>query len=167
MSLKRKAEIAAVPSSPSIPAPSEWASMIDGNNHLHSRTRKRFRDDRPSDQVIYRTCFFLAPICHPLIALSFDLADRPQRTHYAGSFLPRSSKCKCLHVRSKWIQWTQNPLSKHPRRLTRGSKHYTGSSNQHPSNHLPSDHPVKHLRLAQMRQLWPRRTVFGVGRLTG
>ncbi|KAJ6044089.1 uncharacterized protein N7446_002286 [Penicillium canescens] len=54
MSLKRKAEIAAVPSSPSVPAPSEWAMMIDGNNYLHSRTRKRFRDDRPSDQVIYQ-----------------------------------------------------------------------------------------------------------------
>ncbi|KAJ5748589.1 uncharacterized protein N7511_010285 [Penicillium nucicola] len=52
MSLKRKAEFA-VPSSPSIPAP-EWGMLIDGNNHLHSRTRKRFRDDRPSDQVIYQ-----------------------------------------------------------------------------------------------------------------
>ncbi|KAJ5294386.1 hypothetical protein N7508_009207 [Penicillium antarcticum] len=64
MSLKRKADFAAVPSSPSIAAPSEWGMVIDGNNHLHSRTRKRFRDDRPSDQVIYRTCFFLAPISH-------------------------------------------------------------------------------------------------------
>ncbi|OQD87212.1 hypothetical protein PENANT_c006G07170 [Penicillium antarcticum] len=54
MSLKRKADFAAVPSSPSIAAPSEWGMVIDGNNHLHSRTRKRFRDDRPSDQVIYQ-----------------------------------------------------------------------------------------------------------------
>jgi hypothetical protein len=64
MSLKRKAEFTAVPSSPSAPAPSEWGMMIDGNTHLHSRTRKRFRDDRPSDQVIYRTSSLPTPISH-------------------------------------------------------------------------------------------------------
>ena len=57
MSLKRKASFIALPSSPSAPAPSEWGMVIDGSPHLHSRTRKRFRDDRPSDQVIYRKCF--------------------------------------------------------------------------------------------------------------
>ncbi|CAG8003507.1 unnamed protein product [Penicillium nalgiovense] len=54
MSLKRKASFTALPTSPSVPAPSEWGMMIDGSTHLHSRTRKRFRDDRPSDQVIYQ-----------------------------------------------------------------------------------------------------------------
>lgn len=56
MSLKRKASFIALPTSPSAPAPSEWGMVIDGSPHLHSRTRKRFRDDRPSDQVIYRKC---------------------------------------------------------------------------------------------------------------
>ncbi|CAI7587328.1 unnamed protein product [Penicillium glandicola] len=54
MSLKRKASFTALPTSPSVPAPSEWGMMIDGSTHLNSRTRKRFRDDRPSDQVIYQ-----------------------------------------------------------------------------------------------------------------
>ncbi|KAJ5846794.1 hypothetical protein N7534_010463 [Penicillium rubens] len=54
MSLKRKASFTALPPSPSVPAPSEWGMMIDGSTHLHSRTRKRFRDDRSSDQVIYQ-----------------------------------------------------------------------------------------------------------------
>ncbi|KAJ5789564.1 uncharacterized protein N7518_006575 [Penicillium psychrosexuale] len=54
MSLKRKASFIALPTSPSAPAPSEWGMVIDGSPHLHSRTRKRFRDDRPSDQVIYQ-----------------------------------------------------------------------------------------------------------------
>ncbi|KAJ5834510.1 hypothetical protein N7447_000536 [Penicillium robsamsonii] len=52
MSLKRKASFTALPASPSVPAPNEWG-MGTGSTHLHSRTRKRFRDDRPSDQVIY------------------------------------------------------------------------------------------------------------------
>ncbi|KAJ5156228.1 hypothetical protein N7492_009031 [Penicillium capsulatum] len=51
MSLKRKAPFAsAIPSSPLAPPPSEWD---DTSNHLHSRTRKRFRDDRPSDKIVY------------------------------------------------------------------------------------------------------------------
>ncbi|KAF4761756.1 hypothetical protein N7455_002784 [Penicillium solitum] len=54
MSLKRKASFTALPNSPSVPAPSEWGMVIDGSTHLHSRTRKRFRDDRPSDKVIYQ-----------------------------------------------------------------------------------------------------------------
>jgi hypothetical protein len=63
MSLKRKASFTALPPSPSVPAPSEWGMMIDGSTHLHSRTRKRFRDDRPSDQVIYRKCL-ASPLLH-------------------------------------------------------------------------------------------------------
>ncbi|KAJ5774253.1 hypothetical protein N7457_009149 [Penicillium paradoxum] len=54
MSLKRKVSFTALPTSPSVPAPSDWGMMIDGNTHIHSRTRKRFRDDRPSEQVIYQ-----------------------------------------------------------------------------------------------------------------
>ncbi|KAJ5184828.1 hypothetical protein N7491_007303 [Penicillium cf. griseofulvum] len=53
MSLKRKASFTALPTSLSVPAPNEWVMGI-GSTHLHSRTRKRFRDDRPSDQVIYQ-----------------------------------------------------------------------------------------------------------------
>ncbi|KAJ5131043.1 uncharacterized protein N7515_007082 [Penicillium bovifimosum] len=54
MSLKRKASFTALPTSQGVPAPSEWGMAINGNTHLHSRTRKRFRDDRPSDEVIYQ-----------------------------------------------------------------------------------------------------------------
>ena len=53
MSLKRKASFSlATPSSPLAPAPSEWA-MADNSKHLHCRTRKRFRDGRPNDDVVY------------------------------------------------------------------------------------------------------------------
>ncbi|KAJ5959858.1 uncharacterized protein N7479_007008 [Penicillium vulpinum] len=54
MSLKRKASFTALPTSPSVPGPSEWGTMTNGSTHLHSRTRKRFRDDRPSEQMIYQ-----------------------------------------------------------------------------------------------------------------
>ncbi|CAG8132739.1 unnamed protein product [Penicillium salamii] len=54
MSLKRKASFTALPNSPLVPAPSEWNMALDGNTHLHSRTRKRFRDDRPCENVIYQ-----------------------------------------------------------------------------------------------------------------
>ncbi|KAJ5132153.1 hypothetical protein N7448_006311 [Penicillium atrosanguineum] len=52
MSLKRKASFSAMPFAPSALAPSEWG-MADGSQHLNSRTRKRFRDGRPSDDVVY------------------------------------------------------------------------------------------------------------------
>ncbi|KAJ5888273.1 hypothetical protein N7495_008314 [Penicillium taxi] len=52
MSLKRKASFTAIPSNPFAPAPSKWEA-VDNTKHLHSRTRKRFRDDRPSDEQIY------------------------------------------------------------------------------------------------------------------
>ncbi|KAJ5095814.1 hypothetical protein NUU61_005170 [Penicillium alfredii] len=51
MSLKRKSVFQAVPSSPLAPA-NEWG-IVDTSAHLHSRTRKRFRNDRPSDAVVY------------------------------------------------------------------------------------------------------------------
>jgi hypothetical protein len=59
----------------------------------------------------------------------------------------------------------QIPPSKYQKRLTHDSKPYTGSSSQHPSNHHLSDHPVKRWRLAQMRQLLPKKTLFGAGHL--
>ncbi|KAJ5574368.1 uncharacterized protein N7459_008795 [Penicillium hispanicum] len=52
MSLKRKASFPALPSSLLAPTPSEWG-MTGDSKHLHSRTRKRFRDGRPSDEVVY------------------------------------------------------------------------------------------------------------------
>ncbi|KAJ5163070.1 uncharacterized protein N7500_004900 [Penicillium coprophilum] len=53
MSLKRKASFTALPASPSVAAPNEWGIGTE-STHLHSRTRKRFRDGRPSDQIIYQ-----------------------------------------------------------------------------------------------------------------
>ncbi|CAI7621064.1 Ribonucleoprotein LSM domain eukaryotic/archaea-type [Penicillium manginii] len=52
MSLKRKASFSAMPSSPFVPASSDW-EMTDSSKHLHSRTRKRFRDGRPNEEAVY------------------------------------------------------------------------------------------------------------------
>lgn len=52
MSLKRKASFSAMPDGLSVPASGEWA-IVDSSKHLHSRTRKRFRDGRPSDEIVY------------------------------------------------------------------------------------------------------------------
>ncbi|OJJ46947.1 hypothetical protein ASPZODRAFT_15636 [Penicilliopsis zonata CBS 506.65] len=53
MSLKRKASFPAL-MSPEPMAIDSYDSTVDGTpKHLHSRTRKRFRDDRPSDETIY------------------------------------------------------------------------------------------------------------------
>lgn len=155
MSLKRKASFTALPTSPSVPAPSEWGMVIDGNTHLHSRTRKRFRDDRPSEQVIYRKCL-ASPSWHsPLIMSMSNLADSWQKIPYDGSSPPKSSRS--LPRPSIWIQWTQSQLLKHQKPLTLDNKHYTDSSNKNPSNHRLSDHPVKHLHLEPMRLHWPRK----------
>ncbi|OQE46050.1 hypothetical protein PENCOP_c001G02251 [Penicillium coprophilum] len=53
MSLKRKASFTALPTNPSVATPNEWGVGAE-SPHLHSRTRKRFRDGRPSDQMIYQ-----------------------------------------------------------------------------------------------------------------
>ncbi|KAJ5676245.1 hypothetical protein N7462_009142 [Penicillium macrosclerotiorum] len=52
MALKRKASFSVISSGPSMPAPSEWG-MVGSSQDLPSRTRKRFRDGRPSDEVVY------------------------------------------------------------------------------------------------------------------
>lgn len=54
MSLKRKASLSAInsPASPT-PLPGYTFAMDDSPKHLHSRTRKRFRNDRPDEKVIY------------------------------------------------------------------------------------------------------------------
>ncbi|KAJ5103277.1 hypothetical protein N7532_003806 [Penicillium argentinense] len=53
MSLKRKSTtFDAMPSSPFAPTSGDW-DMTDSSKHLHSRTRKRFRDGRPSDEAVY------------------------------------------------------------------------------------------------------------------
>ncbi|KAJ5673052.1 hypothetical protein N7507_002179 [Penicillium longicatenatum] len=52
MSLKRKASFSAAPSRPFVPMSCEL-DMVDSSKHLHSRTRKRFRDGRPDDEVVY------------------------------------------------------------------------------------------------------------------
>ncbi|OOQ86729.1 hypothetical protein PEBR_22145 [Penicillium brasilianum] len=50
MSLKRKASFSGLPSSMAMPTPSGWG-MSDSSKDLPSRTRKRFRDGRPDEQV--------------------------------------------------------------------------------------------------------------------
>ncbi|PLN75792.1 hypothetical protein BDW42DRAFT_180141 [Aspergillus taichungensis] len=54
MSLKRKASFS-TPTSPSTPSVIGGRSMMldDSPQHLNSRTRKRFRDDRPEDKIVY------------------------------------------------------------------------------------------------------------------
>ncbi|OKP14823.1 hypothetical protein PENSUB_5887 [Penicillium subrubescens] len=52
MSLKRKASFPGLPSSLAISTPSGWG-MSDSSKDLPSRTRKRFRNGRPDDDVVY------------------------------------------------------------------------------------------------------------------
>ncbi|KAJ5641706.1 hypothetical protein N7490_005706 [Penicillium lividum] len=51
MSLKRKASFS-TPSTPFAPVSCEL-DMVDSSKHLNSRTRKRFRDGRPNEEVVY------------------------------------------------------------------------------------------------------------------
>lgn len=53
MGVKRKASFTTI-ASPGTPCCSETIVTIDETpKHLHSRTRKRFRDDRPDDETVY------------------------------------------------------------------------------------------------------------------
>ncbi|PWY78556.1 hypothetical protein BO94DRAFT_626579 [Aspergillus sclerotioniger CBS 115572] len=54
MSLKRKASISGLASPSPAPILAGQSFMSDDTpKHLHSRTRKRFRNDRPDDEVVY------------------------------------------------------------------------------------------------------------------
>ncbi|OJZ83397.1 hypothetical protein ASPFODRAFT_168976 [Aspergillus luchuensis CBS 106.47] len=54
MSLKRKASIPSLTSPNPAPVMSGRSIVADDSpKHLHSRTRKRFRNDRPDDEVVY------------------------------------------------------------------------------------------------------------------
>ncbi|OJJ72889.1 hypothetical protein ASPBRDRAFT_42639 [Aspergillus brasiliensis CBS 101740] len=57
MSLKRKASVPSLTSPNPAPVWSGRSFMADDSpKHLHSRTRKRFRNDRPDDEVVYGEC---------------------------------------------------------------------------------------------------------------
>ncbi|KAE8149358.1 hypothetical protein BDV25DRAFT_3223 [Aspergillus avenaceus] len=54
MSLKRKASFSGLPLTNATPVNTEMSmTMEDSPKHLNSRTRKRYRDDRPDEKVIY------------------------------------------------------------------------------------------------------------------
>ncbi|PYI05801.1 hypothetical protein BO78DRAFT_461751 [Aspergillus sclerotiicarbonarius CBS 121057] len=54
MSLKRKASVSGIASPSPTPILVGQSFMPDDTpKHLHSRTRKRFRNDRPDDEVVY------------------------------------------------------------------------------------------------------------------
>ncbi|PLB45536.1 hypothetical protein P170DRAFT_466828 [Aspergillus steynii IBT 23096] len=53
MSLKRKASFPTIASPDADSFMMERLTMDDSPKHLSSRTRKRFRDDRPEDKVVY------------------------------------------------------------------------------------------------------------------
>jgi hypothetical protein len=54
MSLKRKASFSALSPVNTMPVVAGPSRMVeDSPRHLHSRTRKRFRDDRPDEKVVY------------------------------------------------------------------------------------------------------------------
>ncbi|GIJ82735.1 hypothetical protein Asppvi_001246 [Aspergillus pseudoviridinutans] len=54
MSLKRKASFSALSPINTVPVVAGPSRMVeDSPRHLHSRTRKRFRDDRPDEKVVY------------------------------------------------------------------------------------------------------------------
>ncbi|KAJ6171911.1 Ribonucleoprotein LSM domain eukaryotic/archaea-type [Penicillium chermesinum] len=52
MSLKRKASFSTTQPSSFKPSPCDW-DTTDNSKHMNSRTRKRFRDGRPSDEIVY------------------------------------------------------------------------------------------------------------------
>ena len=82
MSLKRKASYPAMAPSN---GPALAAGLDDTPRHLNSRTRKRFRNDRPSDEVVYGENWMA-----DLDRLLRHRLTR-QKTHSAGSFLLSSS----------------------------------------------------------------------------
>lgn len=54
MALKRKASFSAIASPNAlVTAPGELMMIDETPKHLNSRTRKRFRNDRPDDEVVY------------------------------------------------------------------------------------------------------------------
>ncbi|KAJ6110639.1 hypothetical protein N7486_002874 [Penicillium sp. IBT 16267x] len=75
MSLKRKASFSTAPSSPFVPVSCEL-DMVDSSKHLNSRTRKRFRDDRPDDEVVYaKTLRWIFSAQQQQTAIQMDISE--------------------------------------------------------------------------------------------
>lgn len=53
MSLKRKASFSAFPTPDMTPVVAGPSVTMDDAPHMNSRTRKRFRDDRPEEKIVY------------------------------------------------------------------------------------------------------------------
>lgn len=67
MTLKRKASFSLI-ASPNAAGtvPGEFTSIDETPKYLNSRTRKRFRDNRPDDEIVYRKCLAQSPqLCFP------------------------------------------------------------------------------------------------------
>lgn len=122
MSLKRKASFPTIASPNADSFMFERLSMDDSPKHLSSRTRKRFRDDRPEDRVVYGECTNL-PTNRQLHESS--ATDIPQKIHSAGYSLLSSNKIP-LHHPPQTRAWSW----RHPRRRrlsTRANKPCTSS----------------------------------------
>ncbi|OXV09669.1 hypothetical protein Egran_02569 [Elaphomyces granulatus] len=76
MGVKRKASFTTI-ASPGTPCCSETIVTIDETpKHLHSRTRKRFRDDRPDDETVYeKTIRLLFSAQKKLVSYSLSSSD--------------------------------------------------------------------------------------------
>ncbi|RAK97814.1 uncharacterized protein BO80DRAFT_504464 [Aspergillus ibericus CBS 121593] len=88
MSLKRKASVSGLASPSPTPILARQSFMLDETpKHLHSRTRKRFRNDRPDAEVVYAQQQHHPPVpatddegIEPEAVPSPDIVDPRQQT---------------------------------------------------------------------------------------
>jgi hypothetical protein len=165
MSLKRKASFSAMSFAPSAPAPSEWG-MTDSSQHLNSRTRKRFRDGRPSDEVVYGKHRTKAYVSHSRAALLActrphcklgTRANRVQRKPFAGYILPSNSNSNSNKLARRLVQpmrpWIPNQPFLPPRLWILDSKPFYDFSSRDHQRHRLSGHLARRWHLGPMRLL--------------
>lgn len=138
MNLKRKASFAVAMSPGAI---EQTAAVDDIPKHLNSRTRKRFKDDRPCDEIIYGM-FLVIEAGHCCVALlpyyssaahgakaaeHIDIDQYLQRIPFAGSTPQHSSRRQRRPVSPKILLTTA--LARQPSRLIHDSNRCSSSSN--------------------------------------
>lgn len=157
MSLKRKASFSAAPSSPFAPMSCE-VDMVDSSKHLHSRTRKRFRDGRPDDEVVYGKlfvsstlgkAFYQSTATRSITKTKIELTGK-QRKLSVGSSQPSNNRRQSRWTQAK-KQWTKiTPLNPPKPSILDNTPCCDSSSLEH-SPRFNSNHPVRHWCLVQMR----------------
>ncbi|KAJ5919777.1 Ribonucleoprotein LSM domain eukaryotic/archaea-type [Penicillium verhagenii] len=110
MSLKRKASFSAAPSSPFVPMSCEL-DMVDSSKHLHSRTRKRFRDGRPDDEVVYeKTLRWIFSAQKQPSAVPMDTSEEMMQELEASSFPSSETADPRQHTLLRFFQPRTQPV---------------------------------------------------------